>query len=372
MKSRAMVLERPGLFQEHWFPVPEPGPEDFILRVEYVTVCGGDIIEYEGGNRKAHYPLLMGHELVGSVESVGTSATATQGVTVGDRVTVEPYIRCGKCTACIRGDYHFCSEGMVYGVTVPASRPPHLWGAYGQYLYGAPGARVHHIDDHVPREAAALTAVIGNAVRWIRTLRGAEVRAPVLVTGLGVQALATILVAKIAGAEPVVTLCREADAARIGLAKRLGADMVVSEPSGEWDAHLAMLGSLRSRHAVECTGSETMFGVVGAALAEGGRIVAAGTRGGRPLSLDLDGIVFKELTIAGGLGQAGDTERATEIVNSCAYPIEQMVSHTLALAAADDAIALARSGRDDVIHVGLDPWAPDEVNPPPAAQEARA
>jgi len=63
--SFAMVLERPGVFETRDFAVPSIGSADFLLRVELVTICGGDLIEYKGENRKAKYPLLMGHECVG-------------------------------------------------------------------------------------------------------------------------------------------------------------------------------------------------------------------------------------------------------------------------------------------------------------------
>lgn len=357
-KSTAMVLERPGSFVREEFDIPEIGADEFLLRVELVTICGGDLIEYQGGNRKAAYPLLMGHELVGTVEKIGAAAAETHDVTVGDRVTVEPYLRCGRCAACRVGQYHFCVEGLTYGVTIPSTREPHLWGAYSQYLYGAAGAQVHRIDPGVPAAAAALTSVVGNAVRWVRTRARTQVGEGILITGLGVQALSSIIVASLAGASPIVVACRETDSERLALAHDYGADMIYNTNELQRDESLrAQLRGLGLRVAIECTGADVVYQIATDALRFGGRLVAAGTRGGKPLTLDLDGVIFKELTILGGLGQAGDTELAAEIVNSRRFGVEKMVSHVLPLGSVDEAIQMCLAGREDVIHVGMDPWA---------------
>jgi len=355
--SRAMILERPGVFREQSIPLPDIGHDEFLLRVELVTICGGDLIEFRGGNRKAHYPLLMGHELVGRIERIGEGASERHGVTVSDRVMVEPYIRCGQCGPCIAGNYHFCVQGATYGVSIPSTLPPHLWGAYSQYLYGAPGARVHWISDEVPAAAACLTTVVANGLRWVRTRGRAQLGEGTLITGLGVQALSSVLVAKLAGLSPIVVVCRERDERRLQLARTLGADRIVNTADLDSAAARRELSDLGLTLAVECTGAEPMFSLAVDVLAPLGRLVAVGTRGGQPLPLDLDAVVFKEITVVGGLGQALDTELAAAIVNANKLPIAEMVSHSMPLTAAQKAIELCLEGHEDVIHVSLDPWA---------------
>jgi alcohol dehydrogenase len=356
--SAAMVLRRPGEFAREEYTLPSIGADDFLLRVELVTICGGDLIEYQGLNRKASYPLLMGHEMVGTVESIGDRAAEIHGVDVGDRIMVEPYLRCGRCGACIRGDYQFCAEQMTYGVTISCEREPHLWGAYSQYMYGAPGSRVHQVDPAVPREAAALTTVIGNGVRWVRDRGQVRPGEGVLVTGLGVQALSSVLIASLTGAAPIVVVCQETDRERLALAREYGADLIMnSRELAIDDGMRARLRGLGLQVAIECTGAAELYALAIDALAPLGRIVAVGTRGGRALDVDLDGIVFKELSIVGGLGQTGATELAADIVNSGKHQIHKMVTHTLPLARAAEAIELCMSAREDVVHVGLDPWA---------------
>jgi alcohol dehydrogenase len=355
--SRAMVLERPGAFREISFPLPDIGREEFLLRVELVTICGGDVIEFQGGNRKARYPLLMGHELVGRVEEIGDLAAQRHQVAAGDRVMVEPYLRCGQCGPCIAGNYHFCLQGGTYGVTIPSTQPPHLWGAYSQYLYGAPGARVHKVAEQIPAAAACLTTVVANGIRWVRTRGNARVGEGVLITGLGVQALSSVLVAELAGLSPIVVVCRERNERRLRLARTLGADRIVNTADLDSEATRQELRHLGLTLGIECTGAEPMFSLAVDVLAPLGRLVAVGTRGGQPLRLDLDAVVFKEIAVVGGLGQALDTELAVTIVNANHLPVADMVSHTLPLSAAQEAIQLCLGGHEEVIHVSLDPWA---------------
>jgi alcohol dehydrogenase len=354
--SRAIVLEAPHRFQPTEFPLPKIGDAEFLLRVEKVTICGGDPIEYEGLNRKAHYPLLMGHEVVGRIEQIGDEAARRHRVERGARVMVEPYIACGVCNRCREGHYQFCREGLAYGVTIPCDRPPHLWGAYSEYLYGAPGARIHAIREDVPADAACLTTVIANGVRWVRTRGRGTVGEPILVLGAGAQGLATIVVAKEAGLAPIIVVARSRNPTKLELARRFGADVIIDAESGDIVAQVAdALGGRDLGLAVECTGAESMITLAVAALGPLGRLVLAGTRGGRSVPVDIDGVVFKELDVLGGMGQAHDTELAADIVNSRRYPIEEMVTHTFPLEQAEEGLRLFMDGRDGVIHVGLDP-----------------
>jgi threonine dehydrogenase-like Zn-dependent dehydrogenase len=363
--SKAMVLQRPGQFVEREFDVPRVSENEFVLRVELVTICGGDVIEYTGGNRKAKYPLLMGHEVVGTVVEIGQCASAERDLVAGDRVIVEPYIRCGRCGPCVSGHYAFCAEGQVYGVTIPADKPPYLWGGYSQFMYGAPGARTHKVRADLSAAAGCMVTVVGNGVRWIRSRGRLRAGETVVVTGLGVQALASVLVAKRAGAGCVIVACREQYLPRHLLAREFGADHVVCFDAGDTEANARAAAEIQEISAggpalaVECTGADSMYSVAITALAPMGRLVSVGTRGGRPLSVDLDAVVFKEIDLRGGLGQAGDTELAAKIVNENDTPIGSMVTHRFPLRAAADALDLMMQGKDDVIHVALDPWASD-------------
>ncbi len=355
-KETSMVLEEPGRMVPRVFPLPEIGPEEFLLKVEMVGICGGDPIEYQGRNRKTHYPLILGHEVVGYIAEIGEEASRQYGVNAGDRVTVEPYIVCGKCHYCLNGLYQFCKNSRVYGVNVSCSQPPHLWGAYGEYMYGAPGSRVHKINPDVPAESACLSSVLGNGVRWVRKLADVRFGESVVIIGPGAQGLASVVAAREAGAHPIIVVGKTRNPAKWDLALEYGADHVVDV--SKTDARELVRDLTRGEMAdtvIETTGSGSMM-ELGLELARpAGRVVMVGTCGFAQNPLTTDLIVFKELRVLGGLGQSWDTEAAVEIINSRKYAVEKMVTQVYALDKADEAMRFYMGNGGASIRVAIKP-----------------
>jgi threonine dehydrogenase-like Zn-dependent dehydrogenase len=317
------------------FPVPSIGREDMLLQVETVGVCGGDIIEYEGRNYKAHYPMILGHEILGHVVEAGDIASAEYGVSVGDRVSIEPYIMCRKCRYCLTGLYQFCTTSRVYGVNISSITPPHLWGAYGHLMYVAPGSRVHRVSPDVDPRAGCMASVLGNGVRWITRLGKTAPGERVLILGSGAQGAASIVAAREAGAAEILCVARRQKIASAKLAQDLGAEVVYSDQ-------------------VDPT-VDAMLDLAITSLRPTGRLVQVGTRGGTTAQVNMDQIVFKEIALLGGLGQSWDTEAAVTIINSQRYPMERFISHVLPVAQAHDALELAKSNDSSVVHIALRP-----------------
>jgi threonine dehydrogenase-like Zn-dependent dehydrogenase len=356
-KERSMVLVKPRQMEMQEFDIPDIDADSFLLRVNMVTICGGDPIEYEGHNIKAHYPMILGHEMVGTIEKIGDAAAQHYGVDVGDRVSVEPYILCGQCQYCLSGYYQFCTNSKIYGVNMSCERPPHLWGAYGQYLYGAPGSKVHKIDPEVSDEAAALSSVLGNGVRWIRTKAQVKFGESVVVLGAGAQGLATVIAAHEAGVDPIIVVGREANKLKWSLAQEFGAHQLVD--LDEVSDPLARVRELTAGRladvVVECTGAERIMQLGLELVRPMGRYVMIGTCGFDRRSLVTDLVVLKEIQIFGGLGQSWDTEAAVKIINSRKYPIEKMVTHVFPLTQADEAIHYFMTQPDKALRVAIKP-----------------
>ncbi len=356
-KERSMVLVKPRHMEMREFDIPSIDDDSFLLRVNLVSICGGDPIEYEGRNIKAHYPMILGHEMVGTIERIGDGAAWRYGVALGDRVNVEPYILCGRCEYCLSGYYQFCVNSKIYGVNMSCETPPHLWGAYGQYMYGAPGSKVHKIDPSVPDEAAALASVLGNGVRWIRTKAQVKFGEAVVILGAGAQGLATVIAAREAGADPIIVVGREANPLKWELAHEFGAHYLIN-----LDEEADPLAQVRQFTAgrladvvVECTGAEAMMQLGLELIRPVGRYVMIGTTGFSPRSLLTDWVVFKEIQILGGLGQSWDTEAAVKIINSRKYPIEKMVTHIFPLAEAEEALKFFVNQPDQTVRVAIKP-----------------
>ena len=356
-KEHSMVLLEPRRIEMREFQIPEIGPDHFLLKVNLVTICGGDPIEYEGRNVKTHYPLILGHEVVGTIASIGDEAAQHYGVQVGDRVNVEPYIVCGKCDYCLNGHYQLCRNAKVYGVNISSDTPPHIWGAYGQYMYGAPGSKVHKIASDVPDEAAALASVLGNGVRWVRTLGQVKFGESVVIMGAGAQGLATVIAAKEANADPIIVVGREKLQLKWDLAKEYGADALVDldEVDDPLSQVQELLGGDLADVVIECTGAAPMMELALDIVRPAGRYVMIGTCGYSKTPLTTDKIVFKEIAVYGGLGQSWDTEPAVHIINSRRYALEKMITDVFPLEKSQEAIEYFMNSPHKALRVAIKP-----------------
>lgn len=145
IRAAVLVSESKILMRE--FDKPDISQDDGLLKVEMAGVCGTDPGIYSGKVKYADFPIILGHEILGRIAEIGSKASQRWKVKEGDRVIVEAFIRCGYCSKCLTGDYRFCENGLAYGTFVSAVVPPHLWGAYSEYMYLAPGAIVHKISE---------------------------------------------------------------------------------------------------------------------------------------------------------------------------------------------------------------------------------
>jgi len=354
---RAVVLEAPYKVVLRDFDLPQIGPHEALLRVEMVSVCGSDPGLYEGKDiLGTRYPLIPGHEVVGHIAAIGREAARLYGVKEGDRVTVEPYVLCKNCRYCLTGYYQLCTDLTCYGMNVSCADPPHLWGAYGEYMYIAPNSRLHKVAPEVPAEAACLSSVVGNGLRWIGTKAQVRPGESVVVIGPGPQGLATVIAAREAGADPLVVMGLAKDEMRLELARQFGADHVINVEEREPVGTVAELTAGEMADVVvACTGSPSALQLGLELLKPLGRYVIIGLNGGLETPLRTDTIVRKELKVLGGLGQAWNVEAAVKLINSRRYPIEKMVTHVFSLEKAEEALKLTREGPAGFIKAAIRP-----------------
>ena len=363
MKTRAVVATEPGKLEMQEFPLPQVGEEDGILKVELAGVCGSDPGIFRGKASRAPrpYPLILGHEIVGRVHRMGNEAKARLGVEEGDRVIIEYAFGCGKCLPCLAGRYTLCDNFYTYGSMVSCAQPPHLFGAYADYLYIHPRAMVHKIEDDISSETAVLIcAVLGNAVRWLRQIGGASMGQAVAIVGPGQQGLAAVAVAKEAGAGPVMLVGLERDAPRLAMAERFGADVVINaDQEDPVQAVSKATGGAMAGLVMDVSGhpagAETALSLCGL----GATLVLPGLYGPQSkVPLLLDQVVVKELKLLGVYSHDFKAvEPAIRLAARGDYPFEEMITHRLPLEQAEHAIKLVAGEvpGENAMKVVLDP-----------------
>lgn len=207
---QSLIWTGPCQFDMQTTSIPELRSGDVLLRVEYVGICGSELSGYLGTNSLRKPPLVMGHEFSGVV--VSTSGDMGD-IKVGDRVSANPIIECGRCDKCRRGLPQHCPHREFIGITAP--------GAYAEYVRVPARACVPVRD----AKAGALVEPLACSVRAIRQ-SGLVFGDSVVVFGAGMIGLFAIKVAQLAGASHRILV--DTNAHRLNLGKGFGATHVVN------------------------------------------------------------------------------------------------------------------------------------------------
>lgn len=363
MKTRSMVITGPRKMALWEFDIPPIGPEDGLLAVEMVGICGSDVGIYKGKQTDypPPYPLILGHEIVGRFEEIGEIASKRHGVKRGDRAIVLCNFGCGYCLPCRLGKFNHCESSFRYGLTISCKDSPHLWGAYGNHLYVSPAALVQKIGNDVPPEVGVLVAaVIANGIRWVRTKGGVTIGDTVVIEGPGPQGLAGIIAAKESGASRIIVIGLTRDKKRFELAKEFGAtDMVNAEEKDPIEAVKEITQGKMANVVMDATGHPAGGRLILDLVGKGGTIVIPGGYGfTTEIPLILDKIYTKEITILGVRGQDILSVKAgVDLAKSKKYPLGKMVTHRYPLEQAEAAIQLVGggTGAEEVIKAVLVP-----------------
>lgn len=355
-KTYSWVCTEKGKMVRQEFDLPEIGPDDLLMKVRMVTICGSDphyLMDHMGNTQ---FPQILGHEMVGTVYQAGERAKKNYQVEIGDRITVEPYIPCGTCQNCLSGYYQLCEHGTrAYGCTISCSEPPHLWGAYGEYMYVAPGSMVHKVPAWIQDEDVVLSSNIGNGYRFIQKKAQLKANESVLILGPGAMGLATVIAAKECGVYPIiVTGVGEKDAPRLALAEEYGADYTIRIDKEDAAARILEITNGKGVNAViECSGAPAAYNLAFQAMAAKATLVIVGVVGKAGIHFDSDLIMRKELQIKGSLGQPLDVFEAMKTIGKKKYRIDKMVTHKFPMSQADKAIEFFMEHSSECIRVAI-------------------
>ena len=146
-RARAAVQVGPRKYEVQDFEIPHAGADDAVMRVEACGLCGSDVDQYDGklDAMGLKFPVIPGHEPIGIIEEIGLEAARRRGLKTGDRVAVEPTLGCGRCRACMTGNYRRCRVGrpgakLAACGFIPTFIKPALWGGLAEYMYLDPNA----------------------------------------------------------------------------------------------------------------------------------------------------------------------------------------------------------------------------------------
>lgn len=355
--ARAVIQTAVGQYEMREIPIPDPGPDGAILRVEANGLCGSDIEVFRGILAPEALPLAPGHEALGVIERIGTEAARAWQLEEGDRVAVHSHLRCGRCRGCHTGKRcraPFEGYARVYGWLHPDT-PPRLWGGMATHLYLAPEAMLVPMDRDGPLGPATFFTAMANAIDWTQDVGGVEPADRVAIYGPGARGLACVIAARQAGATSIAVVGLEGDHRRLEVARALGAATVVSDGTSNVEALTQALDGPPTLIIDVTPVSTAVVTEALHALDLGGRLVLAGIKGDVTADFPVDLAIHKQLRVLSGYGKSLEAMAAgVRIIESGQWPIDLITTHRFGLDEAEEAIDAAEAG-GEVVQARIEP-----------------
>jgi len=271
-------------------PVPHISKRDVLVKVRKAAICGTDVHIYKWdawSQRTIVPPMTIGHEFVGEIVEVGSEVT---GLEVGQLVSAEGHVVCGKCRWCITGYQHLCRATRGIGVNRD--------GVFAQYA-AIPATNVWLCDRNLPENILSIQDPLGNAVHTALSfnVQGEDV----LVTGAGPIGIMSVPILKMTGARNIVVT--DVNPARLALAKELGATATVDVRSQKIEDVVAQLGMAEGFDVgLEMSGNASAFASMVDNMANGGKIAILGIFADE-IKIDWNKVIFRCLTLKGIYGR---------------------------------------------------------------------
>ena len=334
MKALVKRHAKEGLWLED-MPEPEVGNNDVLVKIKKTAICGTDIHIYnwdEWAQKTIPIPMITGHEYAGEIVELGSNVS---DLNIGDVVSGEGHITCGRCRNCLAGTIHLCPNTIGVGVN--------RTGAFAEYL-SVPAKNIFKPSREMSTDLLACFDPYGNAVHTALSFN--MVGEDVLITGAGPIGMMSAMVANHAGARNIVIT--DINQYRLDLIKKILPKVITVNVEKDLISKKLMesLGIFEGFDVgLEMSGSPTAFSDMLGKMINGGRIamlaiMPAGS------GIDWDLVVFKGLTIKGVYGrEIFETWYKGSMMVQSGLPLEKIITHRFNFTEFQEGFDVMRSGQ---------------------------
>lgn len=306
------VMTSPGNIEFINVPAPEPNDGEVLIKVMKIGVCGSDIHVYHGRHPYTSYPVVQGHEVSGIVVSTGSGVLNFQ---VGDKITIQPQVVCGKCYSCTHGNYHICDNLKVMGFQTT--------GTASEY-FAVDAKKVLKLPDQMSLDEGAMVEPLAVAVHALG--RGVQVKGrKILVLGAGPIGNLVAQAAKGMGAAAV--MITDLSDYRLNIARECGIDYCVNTKSKDvGNALLENFGPDKADLILECIGINTTMNQAINNARKGTDIIVVGVFGEKA-NIDLGFVQDRELHLIGtAMYQENDYLKAIELIGMGKIKLKNLIT----------------------------------------------
>lgn len=338
IKNIAAVLPEFGRIELQEMPMPAVRPQDVLLRVEYVGICGSNIHMFQHGPTQPptdpSTKLVFGHECAGEIIEIGKDVKHFKP---GDKVVIEPSVPCRKCKYCLSGRYNLCPDVDFIDVQ------PTYYGALRNYV-AFPAANTYRLPQNVSTLEGALVepAAVGmHAARLSEVAPGKKV----VILGAGCIGLMTLQACRVMGASEIVVV--DLVPKRLEMAKRFGAMHLYNSAELDAVAQVKELFPDGADVVFETAGAKPTAMMTTKLIARGGRIMVVGTI---PGETPIDFLsINREVTIQTVFRYCNEFPMTLEAISSGRFDVKSMITDIYDFAETQRAFDESLSRRQEII-----------------------
>lgn len=320
---KAVSITAPKKVEIVDIPTPEMGPEDVLLEVHYVGMCGSDLNAYRGRAALVSYPRIPGHEISGIVAAKGEKVP--DSISVGDKAMVSPYTTCGVCPACRSGRPNCCQYNQTLGVQRDGAMSPWFVAHYTDVFTSS----------ELSLEELALVEPISVGYHAANRGQVSEVDT-VLVIGCGTIGIGVIAACARKGATVIVS---DIDDGKLALAQKFGAQHTINSAKQDVLSEIAKLTRNEGVNvAIEAVGLPGTFRLAVEAVCYAGRVVYIGYAK-KEVTYNTTDFVRKELDIRGSRNALRVFPAVIKMIARRQFPFTGLITKIYPLEQAGDALA---------------------------------
>jgi L-iditol 2-dehydrogenase len=342
---KALLLTAPNHFEYTDLPEPEIGPEEVLVRVKACGICGSDLHGMDGSSGRRIPPIIMGHEASGVIAGVGERVVDWE---VGDRVTFDSTIYCGRCFFCRQGLINLCDQRRVLGVSCADYRQQ---GAMAEYL-AVPQRILYRLPDDVSFVHGAMVEPASIAVH-------AQERVPlrlddtVVVVGTGMIGLLVVQVVRAAGCGQLIAV--DLNPFRLERALALGADVALNPAETDVAAEIGRRTHGRGADlAFEVVGINATVQLAVESLRKGGALALVGNVT-PSVTLPLQAVVTRQVSLAGSAASCGQYPACLNMIQRGVIRLNPLISAVAPLSQGSAWFERLARDEDTLLKVILEP-----------------
>ncbi len=320
---KALFLTAIGQTEIREIEKPSIGPEEVLLKIGMVGFCGGDLNGFKGLFELQEYPNVLGHEVGGTIEAMGSQVP--ESFKIGNKVTVYPYLNCGKCISCRKGRRNACQDNKTMGVRRPGAMTRYI-AIHWQDLFTSEKLSLKELALVEPLTVGFHAAARGRVSSQDR----------VAVIGCGIVGMGAIASAVNRGAEVIAI---DIDDSKMDIAKKIGVAHTIN--TSREDLHEALMRITDGDGPdviIEAVGNAITYRAAVDEVAYTGRVVCIGYAKSA-VEFNTGIFVRKEIEILGSRNCTDEFPEVIAYLEAGKFPVEDVISKTVSLDDAGAALA---------------------------------